>query len=196
MCVLNKKYLSDQSIWLEPISKEDALDTWLDGPNTVNNFSGKEPKYPQKGESCGLQFLVDQLTDHTLLDTQKPSLSLLEEEINNEILLGSHWLFISFFVIFGKWFLSSRFITHSVEVKKTSNEGVSQSKSATGVNSAHSAGISREITSTGRKNSEGDDEDSFFNRGLIVGFHYHDYVSFIKWFLGEGAASLSNSQVS
>ena len=176
MCIFNQKSLSNNSLWLEPLSKEKTL-------------------YPENGESCKLDFLVDQLNDETLLDTQNPSLSFFEEELNNDILFGSHWVFISLFVTIGKWFFYSRFITQPVDVAESSNDKRNQTESGTSENLTQSAGLSREIPSAGGDNLEEDGDDPFSNRGLMAGSHYHDYVSFLDWVLDEGADSLSNSQV-
>ena len=176
MCYLNQKILSEKSLWLEPISKEKTL-------------------YPKNGESCKLDFLVDQLNDETLLDTQNPSLSFFEEELNNDILFGFHWVIFSLFVTISKWLFYSSFITQPIEVGESSNDGVNQTESATSENLTQSAGLSRDITSADGENPGDDGDDPFSNKGLMAGSHYHDYVSFLDWLLEEEAASLSNSQV-
>ena len=113
MCIseFKEKDLAVQSIWLEPISKDNQLANWFDGQETVNHFmvdehyskedilanwfDGQEtvnhfmvdqpygsPKV-ERPQSCGF---VEDLTDQTLIDTQPsdklPNLSFLEEDIN------------------------------------------------------------------------------------------------------------------
>ena len=176
MCCINNNFLSNNSLWLEPISKEKTF-------------------YPENGKSCNLDFLADHLNDETLLDTQNQTFSVFEGEINNDILFGSHWIFISLFVTIGKWFFYSRFISQPVDVSESSKDGSGQTESTRSENLTQSAGISREISSTGGDNSNGNGDDPFSNKGSMAGSHYTDYVSFLDWLLNEGADSLSTNQV-
>ena len=173
MCILNQ---NNNPLWLEPLSKEKTF-------------------YPENGKNHNLDFLVDHLNDETMLDNQNPTFSVFEGEINNDLLFGSYWIFISLFVTFGKWFFFSRFISQPVEISESSKDGSGQTESTTSENVTQSANFSRDIPSTGGGNSGGNGDDPFSNKGSMAGSHYTDYVSFLDWLLDENADTLSTNQV-
>ena len=189
-------------------SKDDQLADWFDGQETVNHFMVDEPYgFPkvERPQSCGF------FEDQTLIDTQPsdnlPSLSFLDSDLNLSFLeilqegslsLKSDWFFISFFLLYLKWVISSNFINHPVLGVSHSNQRINQSGSATGGNWSLTPSVSGQPTPYGRGSGAGaggDENDPPFNRNRLPGSHYEEVIQFLDWVLGERAARLTFEQV-